>query len=49
MDKQAHILLAQTSIRRLFSLRNETRHGSDARHALRQWACDLRALRSITP
>jgi hypothetical protein len=43
MNPEAHILLAQTSIRRLLALRHGYL-GADARKAIRQWISDLRRL-----
>lgn len=44
-DKDAWHLLCVSSIRRLFALRNDPRHGADARISLRLWIADLRAQR----
>ena len=44
MDRDAYILLAKTSIRRLMGRRHCERHGADARVAIRQWLRGLRAI-----
>lgn len=46
MDRDAHKLLALTSIRRLWELRHSERDGAEARKSIHGWVRDLRALTS---
>lgn len=47
MNHATHLLLAKNSVRQLFKLRHDPRHGEDAKINLKKWVEDIRRIENL--